>query len=54
MEEWTRVIHFFSCAVMKALSDTSQLEKIRNKIEWQKDLTVLYYRRYGACYQIVD
>jgi len=32
MEESTRVIHFYSCVVMKALSDTSQFEKLRNKI----------------------
>jgi len=54
MEESTSVIHFYSCAMMKALSDTSQLGKLCNKIEWQKDLIVSFWKRYSACCQIVD
>ena len=50
----TRVIRFCSYVMMKALSDTSQLEKLRNRMGWQKNLTVPCWRRYDAYCQIED
>jgi len=45
MEESTSMISFCSYVEMKALKDTSQFERLRNRMGWQKNSIVLYWRR---------